>query len=364
MRIKLGENIRKLRKQKSLTQENLAEALGVTVGAISKWELGASSPDIQFIAEMADFFETSIDVLFGYELQTNTLSTTLEELDECRQSKNYDRGLKLVDRALQKFPNNFLVTYKCGRLLALFGMEKNNVESSEKSIKLLYKSIDLFSQNTDEEISEIEIYTNIAECYMFMHKSEEALELLKKHNPGGLNNATIAMIYAMDVKKPDLAFPYLTKSLGDCLQSLIRTIVGLSNAYSEKGQFNQSYEALSWLIQILFGFKNNERSVTFIDKLVAVFLAGSANLSVQLNRFEDAREHLKQAYSMAKLFDAHPDYGMRNLRFCEMAPTTATAYDDLGETAMAGIELVIDGSEKNKELLKEMWEEIKRENGE
>lgn len=364
MRVNLGENIRKLRKQKSLTQENLAEALGVTVGAISKWELGASSPDIQFIAEMADFFETSIDVLFGYELQTNTLSTTLEELDECRQTKNYERGLKLVDKVLQKYPNNFLVSYRCGRLLSLFGMEKNSEESTEKAIKLLKRSIELFSQNTDEEISEIQIYSNIAECYMFMHKSEEALELLKKHNPGGLNNATIAMIYAVDIKKPELAFPYLTKSLGELMQSLLRTILGFSNAYIVKKQYNQAYEALIWLIQILIGFKSSERSVTYIDKLVAIFNTGSAGLALQLNRYEDAKEHLRQAYTLAKLFDAHPDYGMRNLRFCESAPTSAIAYDDLGETAMGGIELTIEDSEENKDALKKMWEEVKRENGE
>jgi len=362
MRVNLGENIRKCRKLKSLTQENLAEALGVTVGAISKWELGASTPDIQYIVEMAEFFETSVDVLFGYELQSNTLNTTLEELDQCRQTKDYDTGLKVVEKALQKYPNNFLVSYKCGKLLSLHGIEKKSEANIEKAIRLLKRSIELFSQNTDESLSEIEIYSDMAECYMSIHKSDEALELLKKHNPGGLNNATIAMIYAVDVKKPELAFPYLTKSLGECLQSLIRTIVGFSNAYIEKGQFSQAYEALTWLIQILNGFKSSERSVTYIDKLVAIFSAGSSILSVKLNRFEDAKGHLRHAYKVAQLFDAHPDYGMRNLRFCETAPSTATAYDDLGETAMAGIVQTLESSDENKELLIKMWEEVLREN--
>lgn len=55
MKIQLSKNIRLFRKEKGYTQEQLAEALGVTVGAVSKWETGLSVPDIQLIVEMADF---------------------------------------------------------------------------------------------------------------------------------------------------------------------------------------------------------------------------------------------------------------------------------------------------------------------
>ena len=46
MKLKLCENIRKLRKEKGLTQEKLAEILAVSVGAVSKWENGNNTPDI------------------------------------------------------------------------------------------------------------------------------------------------------------------------------------------------------------------------------------------------------------------------------------------------------------------------------
>ena len=65
MNILLGENIRKLRKSQGLTQEQLAEVLGVTPGAVYKWEAKLSVPDINLIIELASFFDTSVDVLLG-----------------------------------------------------------------------------------------------------------------------------------------------------------------------------------------------------------------------------------------------------------------------------------------------------------
>ena len=67
MEMKLAENIRAFRKERSLTQEQLAEVLGVTTGAVHKWEAKLSIPDLELIVEMADFFDTSVDVLLGYE---------------------------------------------------------------------------------------------------------------------------------------------------------------------------------------------------------------------------------------------------------------------------------------------------------
>ena len=68
MEIKLAENIRVFRKKRSMTQGQLAEVLGVTAGAVYNWEAKLSSPELSLIMEMADFFDTSVDVLLGYEI--------------------------------------------------------------------------------------------------------------------------------------------------------------------------------------------------------------------------------------------------------------------------------------------------------
>ena len=56
MKINLANSIRKHRKNRKMTQEQLAEALGVSVGAVYKWEAGLSLPELNLIVEIADFF--------------------------------------------------------------------------------------------------------------------------------------------------------------------------------------------------------------------------------------------------------------------------------------------------------------------
>ena len=65
--IKINEQIAFLRKQKGLTQEELANALGVTNQAVSKWESAQCCPDIQLLPDIAKLFDVSVDELIGYK---------------------------------------------------------------------------------------------------------------------------------------------------------------------------------------------------------------------------------------------------------------------------------------------------------
>ena len=66
MAMKIGEKIKKLRKARQISQESLANALGVTFQAVSKWETGNTAPDLALIPPLASFFGVSIDELFDY----------------------------------------------------------------------------------------------------------------------------------------------------------------------------------------------------------------------------------------------------------------------------------------------------------
>lgn len=65
MKLYIGENIRKLRRAAGLTQEQLAERLGVSYQSVSRWELGVTYPDMEFIPALSNLFGVSADILFG-----------------------------------------------------------------------------------------------------------------------------------------------------------------------------------------------------------------------------------------------------------------------------------------------------------
>ena len=68
---KLNENIAFFRKKRGITQEELANTLGVTNQAVSKWESGKCAPDIQLLPDIAEYFNISIDELFGRSVNSD-----------------------------------------------------------------------------------------------------------------------------------------------------------------------------------------------------------------------------------------------------------------------------------------------------
>lgn len=67
--INISDNIARLRRERKITQEQLAEFVGVTKASVSKWETGQSIPDVLMLPQLATFFDVSIDQLLGYEPQ-------------------------------------------------------------------------------------------------------------------------------------------------------------------------------------------------------------------------------------------------------------------------------------------------------
>ena len=97
--IKLNEQIAFLRKQKGLTQEELANTLGVTNQAVSKWESAQCCPDIQHLPVLAKIFDVSIDELLGYKSAEGLGDICLkikEHFSALPQNKSFESAYRIA----------------------------------------------------------------------------------------------------------------------------------------------------------------------------------------------------------------------------------------------------------------------------
>ena len=113
MKIELGEKIRELRRRDDKTQEALANALGVTCQAVSRWEANGGYPDMEIIPSIANYFGITIDELFGYEgdreYRINEIIKKSDELglaDFFADDVNLDNRINILRKGLAEFPGN------------------------------------------------------------------------------------------------------------------------------------------------------------------------------------------------------------------------------------------------------------------
>lgn len=76
---KFEERFVKLRKENNLTQEDVANKLGISPQAVSKWENGISMPDISLLVDIASMFNVSVDTLLGKETENHEVTLSNNE---------------------------------------------------------------------------------------------------------------------------------------------------------------------------------------------------------------------------------------------------------------------------------------------
>jgi len=134
----LSANLKKYRLMKELTQEDVAEYLGITAQSVSKWERGESYPDITLLPALANIFETSVDRLLGMdtiradETRRNIHKTAVEH----QQSGDYPMAEKTYREALLIYPNDPGMMLGLAGTLALKGSTAEAIELMEKGLPL------------------------------------------------------------------------------------------------------------------------------------------------------------------------------------------------------------------------------------
>lgn len=209
MELQIAENIKKLRKEHSWTQEQLAEALGVTAGAVYKWESKQSMPEIKLLVEMAEMFETSVDAILGYGWQSGNMGQAAARIKAYQQGGSLEECRRYAEQALKKYPNSFEVVYQSAAVY----FHSMNPELASRAIELYQEAVRLIDQNLYEDVSLEMIENRIALCYCLLEKVDDAINLLKKNNIDGHNDYRIGLILSQCEGREEESLQYLSRAL-------------------------------------------------------------------------------------------------------------------------------------------------------
>ncbi len=353
---KIADNIRAFRKDRGLTQEQLAEAMGVTTGAVHKWETGMSVPELGLIMELADFFDVSVDILLGYELKDHKIDAIVKRLsDYCM---NMDKAaIPEAEKALQKYPNSLKIVYAAASVYLVFAIGKDK-NAAKRALELLERALPLLSQNSDApEISEISVYEGMSDAYGLMGEYGKSMQILKDHNVHGIFSSDIGLGEAFFLKNYDEAVPYLTSALMHSFTDITNTLLGWITVLGAKNKCKDALDLIEWGSYNLKMLKKRDASDS-LSKVESFFIASKAGILLKLGKKKEAREALKEAELIAKTFDSDPDYGTDNIRFVDLSKD-AGVRDGLGLTAEDSLETMIK-TLGDKELI-DLWKEVHKD---
>lgn len=179
--IYIGKIIAQKRKEKSVTQEALANYIGVTKASVSKWETNQSYPDIAILPKLAAFFNISTDDLLGYEPQMSRkeIANTYRELSNDALSKPFDVVLDKCKEIVNRY-------YSCYPLLFQIGMfllnHSNSLPDLMQRETMLEYTKDLFIRvKMDSDNPNLARQAQIMEagCYLFTQQPDKVIVTLE-----------------------------------------------------------------------------------------------------------------------------------------------------------------------------------------
>ena len=136
--MKFNEKLVKLRKENLLSQEELAEKLGVTRQTISKWELEQTTPDMDKLSQMAKLFNVSVDELLN---EADETTKTNQVSDKNNNKKNTAIVIILII---------VLIVVLGGVGISIFNKPANSVENGKENVGIIESIVDSFMNTFDK----------------------------------------------------------------------------------------------------------------------------------------------------------------------------------------------------------------------
>ncbi|MGL5820074.1 MAG: helix-turn-helix domain-containing protein, partial [Sarcina sp.] len=318
----IGKNIYRLRKEKAITQEELSKIVGVSVAAVSKWEGGASYPDITLLPLIATFFEVSIDDLLGYYLPIDeelVQDISLECANEFDNS--FDGGENLCAKYLKKYTKSYKLKYYLSNIMVMRAMNLSDEEKRIKMSKVLGMFNDVMSNSNDKELIEGSII-QIASIYTVLEEYDKAIEVYEKIESSKMSKA--AMLSHVYIKKgekkkaikelqQELAYATMNVNLllGALSEIYLKEDINIAKQYMDlrknvwnSFEYEDDFTHYSLLLNIAKESKNDIEIVEGIKNILKNIECFDKNINNQIKWYMSELEiKNKQNSVIAKIFN-------------------------------------------------------------
>ena len=170
----IGLKIKKLRQKNTITQEELADCLGVSTQAISRWENSVTYPDITLLPLIANYFEVTIDDLMGMDelKDIKKLNETYSIVHQLEFEGKYDEAIKMIRDTLRIYPNNYSLLSELALALTI---KNNSISDFNEAITISEKVLD---KSTNEKVRST-TKANLCQLYLRVNEYEKGSNLIK-----------------------------------------------------------------------------------------------------------------------------------------------------------------------------------------
>lgn len=307
-----GETLKKIRKQKDMTQEQLAEYLNISPQSVSKWETNLTIPDITMIPMLANIFDVTTDVLLGVDIDAKEkrIEAIVKEANNHFFKHQYDEAEKLLRSALKEYPNSYKLMDNLALVLSSNADYYNNRNGNEEEIITLSEKI--LAECTDDNLRYWSIQ-RLCTAYASMGEIEKAASFAKKmpnttqgdmitetlkgtrkfnHIQTQIANGADNVLNFIELLMHGSAFDDGTKPYNsDERIELYHKIIDIINILIEKGSFGDfNYRLVS-----------AHRNLTFL-------YVQKGDLVAALNHFKLAAKHTVMYDSMPPVNDSREEY--------------------------------------------------------
>lgn len=216
------------RREKGITQEELAAYMGVSKASVSKWETGQSYPDITFLPQLASYFNISVDQLINYQpqMEKEDIRKLYLRLSDDFAEKPFEQVMDEIREIRKKYFSCFPLLFHIGALLLNHFM----LAKEDQQQEIIHEAIDLFvrikSESNDFTLCR---QSNVMEaaCYLLLADPAKTIELLADSKTPMMNeNNILSMGYSMS-GKPDKAKEILQVEIYENFLSMMQNLVSL-----------------------------------------------------------------------------------------------------------------------------------------